>query len=133
MEAAISSSEIVQPTRSTADRVVRSLLRVGDAVDKNAILGARNKTRPAIVVSGIRCLITYIFVPIVAPFVGLIAVIEAPLSITLSVVAIAMGVAGTRRFWMADHRSRWTYTAFIGVVAAFLIVGIALDLASIIR
>ena len=47
-------------------------------------------------------------------------------------LAIVMGVTGVRRFWMADHRARWAYTIFIAVIVALLIVGIVLDLATMI-
>jgi hypothetical protein len=111
---------------------MRRLLRVGDEVDKGAILGARRSTTTAIVISGIRCTITYLLVPIFAPLVGLVETVGAPLAIALSFTAISMGVSGVRRFWMADHRARWAYTWFIAVVITLLGVGIGFDLASII-
>ena len=111
---------------------MRRLLRVGDEVDKGAILGARRSTTTAIVISGIRCTITYLLVPILAPFMGLVETVGAPLAIALSSSAILMGVSGVRRFWIADHRARWAYTSFIAVVVALLIVGIIFDLASLV-
>ena len=110
---------------------MRRLLVVGDVVDSTAIFGARRSTTTAIVVSGIRCIITYLLVPVFAPFLGLLETIGAPLSIALSVLAIGMGVSGVRRFWIADHRARWAYTWFIAVVVALLAVGIVFDLKSI--
>lgn len=107
--------------------MVRRLLRVGDEVDRNAILGARRSTTRALVIAGIRCTITYLLVPMLAPFVGFLGSVDAPLSIALSLVAVAMGVIGVRRFWAADHRARWAYTGFIGVVLVLLLLGIALD------
>jgi hypothetical protein len=41
-----------------------------------------------------------------------------------------MGISGVRRFWLADHPSRWSYTAFIGVVVVLLLVAIGLDIAN---
>lgn len=107
---------------------MRRLLRVGDVVDKNAILGARRNTTTAIVVSGIRCIITYLLIPILAPVIGLSDTVSAPLTIGLSVAAIVMGVSGVRRFWIADHRARWAYTTFIAVIVVLLAVGIVFDL-----
>lgn len=111
---------------------MRRWLRVGDVVDKNAILGARRSTTAAIVVSGIRCIITYLLIPVLAPVIGISDAASAPVTIALSVLAIAMGVTGVRRFWMADHRARWAYSIFIAVIVALLTVGIVLDLASMI-
>jgi hypothetical protein len=110
---------------------MRGLLRIGDVVDKDAIFGARRSTTAAIVVSGIRCTITYLLIPILAPMVGLLDTLSAPISIALCVAAMVMGVAGIRRFWIADHRARWSYTAFMGVVLALLSVAIALDVGTI--
>jgi hypothetical protein len=83
------------------------------------------------VISGIRCTITYLLVPILAPFVGLVETVGAPLAVALSSTAILMGVAGMRRFWIADHRARWAYTSFIAIVIVLLGVGIVFDLAHI--
>lgn len=109
---------------------MRRLLHVGDVVDKNAIFRARRSTTTAIVISGIRCIITYLLIPFLAPFVRLLDTFSAPITIALSVLAIAMGISGLRRFWIADHRARWSYTAFIGVVLVLLSVGIGFDLAT---
>ena len=118
--------------RTAADRFMRRWLHVGDVVDENAILGARRSTTAAIVVSGIRCIITYLLIPVLAPVIGISHAASAPVTIALSVLAIVMGITGVRRFWMADHRARWAYTTFIAVIVALLIVGIVLDVASMI-
>lgn len=111
---------------------MRQLLRVGDVVDKSAIFGARRSTTAAIVVSGIRCTLTYLLIPLLAPFVGILDTFDAPISIVLSATAMAMGIAGVRRFWIADHRSRWAYTVFIGVVLVLLTVAIGIDVSMIV-
>ncbi len=111
---------------------MRRLLRVGDVVDRNAIFGARRTTTAAIVVSGIRCTITYLLIPIFAPFVNLIETFGAPISITLSSFAMVMAIVGIRRFWIADHRARWSYTAFMGVVLILLSVAIVIDVSTIV-
>lgn len=129
-ESLISATGQLDPERTTADRFMRRLLRVGDVVDKNAILGARRSTTAAIVVSGIRCIITYLLIPVLAPVIGISDAASAPVTIALSVLAIVMGVTGVRRFWIADHRARWAYTIFIVVIVSLLIVGIVFDLAS---
>jgi hypothetical protein len=72
-----------------------------------------------------------LLIPILAPFVGLLDTFGAPISISLCLVAIGMGVAGVRRFWLADHPARWSYTAFIGVVVVLLVVAIGIDVSRI--
>lgn len=111
---------------------MRRLLRVGDIVDKHAIIGARRSTTIAIVVSGVRCTITYLLIPIVTPFVTLLDTFGAPISIALSSFAMVMGIRGVRRFWIADHRARWSYTTFIGAILVMLCVAVAFDLRTIV-
>jgi len=127
----ISNFQQLQRERTPADLFMRRLLNVGDVVDKNAIFGARRSTTTALVVSGIRCTITYLLIPILAPFVGLVATWGRPISIGLSLFAMWMGVAGVRRFWIADHKARWSYSVFIGVVLLLLAVGIVIDMVSL--
>ncbi len=118
--------------RAPADRFMRRLLRVGEVVDRNAIFGARRATTTAIVVSGIRCTITYLLIPILVPFVGFLDTLGDPISLALSSFAVVMSVRGVRRFWIADHRARWSYAAFIGVMLVLLFVTIVLDVSAII-
>lgn len=83
-------------------------------------------------VSGIRCAVTYLLIPILAPIVGLLDTLGAPISIALSSVAMVMSIAGVRRFWIADHRARWSYTTLMGVVLVLLSVAIFIDLSTIV-
>ncbi len=111
---------------------MRRILRIeGDAVP-GAVFDAQNKLRSSIIISGIRCNITYLLVPIVTPIVGFMGVLAAPVSIVLSVLAIVLGYNSMRRFWLADHRLRWRYTAFIAVVWVLLLVGIGMDVANLV-
>lgn len=107
---------------------MRRLLKVeGDPVP-GAVFDAQNKLRSSIIISGIRCIITYLLVPIVTPIIGFMSAVAAPVSIALSLIAIGFGYNSLRRFWLADHRLRWRYTVFIAVVWVLLMVGIAMDL-----
>jgi O-antigen/teichoic acid export membrane protein len=118
-------------SRSVADQVMRRLLKVeGDPVP-GAVFDAQNKLRSSIIISGIRCIITYLLVPIVTPIIGFMGAVAAPISIALSLIAIGFGYNSLRRFWLADHRLRWRYTVFIAVVGVLLIVGIGMDIAGL--
>lgn len=118
--------------RSQADQFMRRLLGVeGDPVP-GAVFDARNKLRSSIVISGIRCIITYLLVPIATPVIGFSNVLAAPVSIALSVLAIVLGHNSLRRFWIADHRLRWRYTIFIVVVWLLLVFAIIWDVVGLI-
>lgn len=111
---------------------MRRILRIDGEAVPGAVFDAQNKLRSSIIISGIRCIITYLLVPIVTPIVGFMGVLAAPVSIVLSVLAIVLGYNSMRRFWLADHRLRWRYTAFIAVVWVLLLVGIGMDVANLV-
>ncbi|MFT4213685.1 MAG: hypothetical protein QM622_02785 [Microbacterium sp.] len=125
-DAALSTAPPSAPALSGPDRFMRRLLRISD-IDRTAAAGAHRAFRVSIVVSGIRCLVTYLLVPILVPLTALAGLIAAPLSIALCLYAIVNGVVSVRRFWVSNHRQRWMYTGFMGVVFAVLAVAIVMD------
>ena len=106
---------------------MRRLLGVTGGPVRGAVFDAQNKLRSSIIISGIRCIITYLLVPIVTPIIGFMGAVAAPVSITLSLIAIGFGYNSLKRFWLADHPLRWRYTIFIAVVWVLLVVGIIVD------
>ncbi|WP_298041442.1 hypothetical protein, partial [uncultured Microbacterium sp.] len=72
--------------------------------------------RTSMIVSGVRCLITYLLVPILVPIIGFAGIVAAPIGIALCLIAAVNGVISVRRFWLSDHRARWMYTWFIAFV-----------------
>lgn len=107
----------------TADRAMRWLLRISATQPKSGA-GAHRAFRLSVVASGVRCLITYLVLPMLVPVVSLAGWVAAPIGIALCVVAVVNGVLSVRRFWRADHPRRWMYTAFIGVVFVILLVAL---------
>lgn len=108
---------------SAADRFMRKLLRVS-TTDKKAVGDAHKAFRASLLVSAIRCLITYLVVPIAVPLISFAGVFAAPIGIALCIVAVVNGIHSVRRFWISDHRMKWLYTWFMAVV--FLVLGVAL-------
>jgi len=110
-------------SQSGADRAMRRLLGIR-GIDTKAGSGAHRAFRISVVVSAVRCLITYLAIPILVPLLSLSGWVAAPVGIALCVIAVVNGVVSVRRFWASDHARRWTYTAFMGVV--FVILGVAM-------
>ncbi|RGE18088.1 hypothetical protein D1J51_15125 [Leucobacter sp. wl10] len=112
---------------------MRRLLRVRE-VDRSAKTEreAHRGFRVSMIVSGVRCLISYLLVPILVPIIGFAGVFAAPVGIALCVVAVVNGVYSLRRFWIGDHRSRWMYTWFIAVVFVILAIAMATDISRIV-
>ncbi|KIP52912.1 hypothetical protein SD72_06145 [Leucobacter komagatae] len=112
---------------------MRRLLRV-EGAKKTPFINrdAHRNFRVAIIVSGVRCIITYLLIPILVPIVGFAGVVAAPLGIALCLVAGVNGVVSVRRFWISDYRGKWMYTWFILFVFLVLAISIVADVARIV-
>ncbi|MHB1928742.1 MAG: hypothetical protein ACYDEN_15005 [Acidimicrobiales bacterium] len=119
-------TEVPRPgdRRPAADRVMRRLLRVPERRPASPD-GAHRIFSVGIVLSALRCLLTYIFLPILAPVLGVAGSVGPSVGIPLAVVALTFDVMGIRRFWLADHRWRWTMTVIyllvMGLVVTLLV------------
>ncbi|MFZ1286926.1 MAG: hypothetical protein WAR57_07800 [Candidatus Phosphoribacter sp.] len=110
-----------------ADRFMRGALGIS-AVDRRSTEGAHRAFRVSVMVSALRCLITYVLIPFFVPILSLSGWVAAPIGMALCVLAIVNGIVSVRRFWRSDHRQRWMYTAFIGTVFIILTVALISDL-----
>ncbi|MGO1563084.1 MAG: hypothetical protein ACTHW7_14805 [Actinomycetaceae bacterium] len=99
---------------SPADRFMRALLRVAPETGSDA--GAHRRLRVSLFVSAVRCIITYVLIPVLVPILSIAQVLAAPVGIALCALAVVTGITSLRRFWALNHRSRWMYTAFVAVV-----------------
>lgn len=112
---------------AAADRGMRRALGVSD-VDLGSGAGAHRTFRISVVISALRCVITYVAVPVVVPLLSLSGWVAAPVGLALCLVAAVNGVVSLRRFWRADHPQRWTYTVFIAIVFVILTVATVTEL-----
>ena len=80
----------------------------------------------SIAISALRCLLTYIVLPVLVPLIGPTTRNSPAIGIPLSVVALVFDVRAVRRFWLAEHRWRWKITALYALVMV-LIVGLLID------
>ena len=84
------------------------------------------------VVSGTRCLLTYLVFPYLLPVLGLADSVGPALRAPIGLVAIVFNGLSIRRFWRADHRLKWpvsTVNAAVIVLLCYLTVGDFVDLA----
>lgn len=109
------------------DRIMRRLLGV-HTKDRSSVPGAQRAFRTSVVVSGIRCLISYLLIPILVPILNISGWVAAPIGLALCAVALVNGIVSMRRFWRSDHKYRWMYTGFMAVVFLILALGLVSDL-----
>ena len=85
----------------------------------------------SILVSGVRCLLTYVVFPWALPLFGLAGGVGPTLGITIGTVAIGFNVASIRRFWLDDHRWKVPITVINVCVIILLSILIGLDIAEL--
>ena len=105
---------------STPDLCMRRLLGLPTGAPTATETSARKLAETSLLVSTVRCLITYVVLPFVLPIVHVGAGVTPVIGLVLGSVAIVANVASVRRFWAADHRYRWHYTALASVIVAML-------------
>ena len=103
-------------------------VRTGTASDESA----ENVFRASIVVSSLRCLLTYVALPLLKPVADVTGGVGPVLGLLLGLVSVVAIVASMRRFWAASHRFRWPYTIIGGGILVFLVVAAVRDVASLV-
>ena len=86
----------------------------------------------SMVISGIRCVLAYLILPFVTPFIGLAPGVGAGFGLGIGLVAIAANLFSIRRFWRADHRWKMPVTAIHVAVIALLVVLAIRDVAELV-
>lgn len=109
-------------SRSVPDRIARQLLRLEETSPRALV-----PIKGSLLISGIRCTLSYIVLPALAPLIGLYDWVGRPISILLTSAAIVLAVVSLRRVWAADWKYRWPYTAFSVVVLTLLCIVILVD------
>ncbi len=120
------------PHRSPADRRMRRLLRLPVDAPRQSIFDAETVFGRSIAISAIRCLITYVFLPLLAPVVNLSGSIGPVLGLLLGAVSMIAIVLSMRRFFAADHKWRWGYAGVGAAILVALVVAAGFDIAHLV-
>lgn len=127
------SARSVDHTRSRADQSMRRLLRVpidATSLDEDS---THRIFSASILLSALRCLLSYVVFPVLLPVVGLAKGVGPIIGIPIGVLALTFDYLGVRRFWLADHRNRWAFTALYAVVGTMVAVLLVIDLFDVLR
>ena len=109
----------------------RLLLLPADATPTVSERSARKVFEVSIYISAALCLLTYIILPFVFPIIGVSTRATPWVGIPVSLIAVAADVMSIRRFWRADHRFRWHYTALAGAIIVAMLVLLSIDVTKI--
>ncbi|HKY14134.1 MAG TPA: hypothetical protein VJM33_04375 [Microthrixaceae bacterium] len=124
----VSTPETIGVRRSPADRRMRKLLRLSPDGPRESIFGAHGVVSKSIAISAMRCLVTYVAIPLLGPIIGLSKEIGPWVGIALSTVTIVAIIAATRRFFAADHKWRWWYASLGSVLIVLAMTQAAIDI-----
>jgi hypothetical protein len=106
--------------RPAVDAFMRRLLRV--PTGGRSAEAARKAFGASLLLSTVRCLLTYIVLPLLKPAVDLSGGVGPVLGLLIGTVSAVAIIASMRRFWAANHRLRWGYTAIGGAILVLLVV-----------
>ena len=73
-------------------------------------------------------MVTYVFLPLLAPIVNLTGALGPILGLVLGAVSMTAIIVSMRRFFAADHKYRWGYAAVGGAIFIALIVAGIFDI-----
>lgn len=85
----------------------------------------------SIMVSAVRCTLTYLVLPFMTPFIGLAPGVGPSIGVGVGVIAIASNAFSIRRFWRADHRWKKPITVLHVAVISLLLVLMFLDISEL--
>jgi hypothetical protein len=119
-----STDATLRPARPSApsDVFMRRLLRVPEESARGSAAAARSAFTTSLVFTTVRCLLTYIVLPVLGPVIGFAGTVGPVVGLLVGAVSATAIVVSMRRFWTADHRMRWGYTAIGAVIIVLLAV-----------
>jgi hypothetical protein len=118
--------------RSRADEVVRRILRIRERPAGVSSGSAYTSFQRSMLISAIRCTLTYVVFPFVVPAVGFATGVGPIVGIVIGVVAMTCDVFTIRRFFAVDHKWRWHFSAIALAVIVFLSVLLVQDIAHLV-
>ena len=119
------------PRRSGADRFMRRLLRIPDDQSPVDESETHRIFSLSIFLSGLRCLFSYILLPVVLPAIGVARGVGPAIGIPISILALTFDWIGIRRFWLANHHQRWAFSALYAAVGGMVFALLIIDVVSL--
>ncbi len=118
-------------TRSAADQFVWYVLRIKERRSPASDAAVFKAFRRSMMISALRCTLTYVIFPFLLPMVSFAAGVGPALGIIVGVVAMTCDVYTIRRFFQADHRFRWPVSLVAFGIMSLLAVLLVQDIVNI--
>jgi hypothetical protein len=114
--------------RTRADMFVRRMLRIRERPAGATAASAYTAFQRSMLISAVRCTLTYVVFPFVVPAVGFATGVGPLVGIVIGVVAMTCDVFTIRRFFAVDHKWRWHFSAVAVAVIGLLSVLLVQDI-----
>lgn len=88
---------------------------------------AENTFSKSVLVSAVRCTLTYVLIPFVFPLIGFGTGVGPWIGLPIGIAAIIANVVSIRRFHRVDHKWKWPMTAINVGIIGLLTVLVILD------
>lgn len=118
--------------RTEADMFVRRLLRISDRPRQVSEAVAQKSFQRSMFISAIRCTLTYVVFPFLAPAIGIATGVGPLVGLVIGTIAIVCDVYTVRRFFAADHKWRWHFSAIAVCIIGLLLVLLVQDVSHIV-
>jgi hypothetical protein len=119
--------------RPPRDIAMRRLLRIPDGAASVDDAAAHRIFSASILLSALRCLLSYVVFPIVTPLLGVATGVGPAIGLPIGIAALIFDVRGIRRFWLANHRWRWPITGLYGLVMVLVTALVIGDIVHLLR
>jgi hypothetical protein len=104
---------------------------IEDEIVDTETRSAENAFGLALMFSGVRCVMQYVFLPFVLPVIGLAGGFSAMISLVINTMAVAAIIFSVRTFWKVDYKYKWHYLPVAAVALLLLGSFILLDIATL--
>lgn len=111
---------------------MRRILRIRERPAGVTAASAYSAFQKSMLISAVRCTLTYVVFPFVLPAVGFATGVGPWLGIVIGVVAMTCDVFTIRRFFAVDHRWRWHFGAIAFSVICLLAVLLVQDVVHVV-
>lgn len=112
---------------SATDAPGSDAVGVGDDTERRA----ESAFSKSILVSAVRCTLTYVLIPFVFPIIGFGTGVGPWIGVPIGIAAIIANVVSIRRFHRSDHRLKWPMSTINVGIIVLLTILVVLDLGNL--
>ena len=118
--------------RTPADMFMRKLLRISDKPTGVSNARVLQTFQKSMMISAVRCTLTYVIFPFILPGIGFLKGVGPAVGIIIGSFALVCDTFTIRRFFVADHKWRWQFSAIAFAVMCLLGVMLVQDVAHVV-